>query len=629
MTDGAKHDEQVRPVSDDELLLAKAAVAAGQASDERAALDMFESTRKAWLAAQAEVPPFDPNALLRTAERSSSLGQCVTGLNVGVHGFGHRFEAVIDLTADDARDKVRSAIILEREAEREAEVDALLMDGDDEAVDKLPEVNYDVADQEVNDRLAALEREISRQMFKAEAWFDECCPEMPFGDLRMRAAYDREVVGHGAWEVALDELDRPVRLGYLPGHTVYPLVQTADERTVVVEVERKVSPISTRTFKSERRFTTYVQVDPADPAKKVFFKELGDPRTVSRTTGKAYADDVKETADGETRVLRAGWDKLQAAEGKGAGKAEAIPANAVLFFPVHSPRCASGIPRWIGNLPDILGARAAEETNYTYFDNKSVPVGAWIIENGTLEDDLRQYLEEFIGRTIKNREGFHKSIVIEVQAADGPLGETPRDVRVRWESLQGDQRADAAFLKYNKDARDKTGATFRLPPLLRGEAPSDLTRANSYASLEFANDQVLQPERVSFDWIINKRIMSEIGCGLVRFVSGAPKTTDTELTAKATDVYARHGGLTPADVRRVAVDQLGLALDPISEDWAEQPLPLTLAGMTGGGPDEQVGMALAILNQSLADMGLTARIVPPVEQVPGVVLPQDGPGAAE
>ena len=49
------------------------------------------------------------------------------------------------------------------------------------------------------------------------------------------------------------------------------------------------------------------------------------------------------------------------------------PATEILHFRVHNPRSAYGVPRWIGNLLAVLGSRQAEEVNFLYFENKSVP----------------------------------------------------------------------------------------------------------------------------------------------------------------------------------------------------------------------------------------------------------------
>ena len=90
-----------------------------------------------------------------------------------------------------------------------------------------------------------------------------------------------------------------------------------------------------------KRFRRFVQIV---GSKKVYWKEFWDPRQIDARTGKA-------ARDGEAVVL----------------------ANEMIHWKVYSTGSPYGLPRWAGVLLSVVGSRAAEEINYQYFDNKSVP----------------------------------------------------------------------------------------------------------------------------------------------------------------------------------------------------------------------------------------------------------------
>ena len=592
------NSEEMKPVP-----LSKVTVVEGDASPDVLTAIILEGDRmSAWTNSNAVSPPYDPDALLAVVVNSSVLPQCVEGMVIGCDGFGHRLDPVFDTSDREIKDKVRAAIILEREADADEVARERKVKPGKEP--KPVEVDTEVAEQEINDRIARLERETRKQMFKAEAWFEECCTDYPFEELRRRKTRDREQVGQGAIEISRDSRGDPETLGYIPGHTIYPVEGMSP--WMELEEKFKVSPISSRVRMRKRRFRTYVQVVKGTIDAPVYFKQFGDPRTVSRITGKAYKD--------------------PAAMKKAEPKAPA--ANELLYFPIHSPSTVVGVPRWVGQIRNVEGMRAAEETNYLYFDNKSVPVGAWICENGTLGPSMSQALIDYM-KGVKGRDAFHRSVVIELAVEPHGRDETPPDKRLRWESFMSDQRTDAAFLEYCKACRDQVGSAFRLPPLLRGEAPSELTRANSYASLEFAEQQVFAPERRAFDWVINKYIMPSIGCELVKFTSKGPVTADAESVSAAVQIFATQGGLVPGDVRKAAAQVLSMDLPPIEQDWVKQPLALTLAGYASAlatGDQVQQEQAMTQVEAALGraldrkDVKIT-RITPTDELLGDIGLP--------
>jgi capsid portal protein len=544
-------------------LLARAA----GGSDEAGALRAIQADDAAWAAAGAAKPYYPMAALLRIVDQSSILPQCIEAMAGGIDGWGHTFEPRVDIDAKDLDDQIRAAIVLEREADaREA---ALARGETDWTAD------YAVDDAEVRERRATLERQVHIQRFRAEAFFEACAvggsaTSAPWVELRRRMRRDQYAVGHGVLEVVRDATGDPAQVGYVPAHTILP--RAKQPPPVVVDVEVPVSPIATRTVKRRVEFQHYVQ---QVGTRMVYFKDFGDPRVVSGATGEIY----KSAA------------ALHSAEDKRDTKV--AEATEVLYFPLHSPLDPAGLIPWGGQVPNVLGLRAAEEVNYSWFDDKCVPPGAWIITGGMLEANVKAALEDHISTNIKGRANYYRPLIIELVAPSGVRGEKVEQPKVQWLSFRADLQDDATHQAYTASARDNVRSAFRLPKMLTGDVQADLTRANAYASLEFADTHVYTPPRRAFDWVMNTTLLPALGITLYRFVSLGPDLTDPETITQVIDVAAKHGGALPGDVRAVANRLLPVPLPPYADaPWTQQPLALTLAGFAAdqlGVPADQVG----------------------------------------
>jgi len=547
------------------LLIARASSGGDDELMEKALQGMSDQTSE-WANSGAVTPRYPSRTLLGVVERSSILPQCLVAMAVGIDGWGHRFDPVINVGDDDIEERIKAAIILERESDAR---EAAQLEGNDEW-----EADYKVDDTEIKERLEILTRQLPIQKFRAESWFESAPSGAPFAELRQWLRIDQYGVGHGVLEIARDETDYPSQVGYIAAHTLLPLAKQPPATEVMVQIP--VSPISARDVKREVQFNIYVQ---QVGSTKKYFKEFGDPRVVSQKTGKVYKT----------------VEKMQAAESKKKGEPKAIAATEVLYLPVHSPNSTAGEPPWVGQMPNVLGIRAAEEVNFGYFDGKCVSPGAWIIIGGMLGDETRKTMENHIKKNIKGRSNFHKPLIIELVAPPAARDQKVEQPKITWMSFRDDIDKDATHLEYDEASRDKVRGSFRLPRMLTGDVQDALARANAYASVEFADTHVFSAPRSVFDWIINKKIMPALGVNLWKFVSNSPDTTDIEQVAKVTDVFAKHAGIVPADVRKVASDALNMELDPIDEPWANQPLPLTLAGFAAdqmGVPADGVGEEL-------------------------------------
>lgn len=495
----------------------------------------------------ALAPPYGPDVLVKIFEHSNSLRQNIDAYCVNIDGNGHRFEPVIDLDEDDAFDRVKDAIFLERIAEAESEGE------------EISDLEFPV-DEEIEERIETIREEMRLEKAKLEVFFKFCAIDESFVSLRKRTRQDKEIMGSGYWEVIRNGVGDPVQFNYIPGFTIRLL--PLDKDLVEVDMDIKRTPFTYSTIKVTRRFRRFIQVFEST---KVHFKEYGDPRTVSSTTGKVYKD----------------IGQLEAEEGKGARS-----ATEIIHYSIHSPRSPYGIPRWIGTLLAVLGSRQSEEVNFLYFENKSVPPLAVLVSGGTLSTQSTKRLEDYIENKIKGRKNFHKILVIEgVGGSSAALDAMGSKVKVEIVPLTMSQQKDALFQNYDERNIDKIGMSFRLPRLLRGDI-RDFNRATAEAALEFAEMQVFSPEREDFDWFVNRKILSELGIRYWTFVSNAPTTRNPLDLSKIISELVRTSILTPEEARELAKGIFNRDFKKIDELWVKIPPDLLKAGILPEGEGE-------------------------------------------
>jgi len=545
-------------------ILAKAAVMTGREVSEPSAIADMKERRDAYGDVGAVDPPYDPESLLNYIELTPHLVPNIASYQNNIEGYG--FRAILvepwmkDLESEEARDAVRNALQIERWVEEEeAAMDAAAKaDGEEQGDDE----QGDVTDEDVAAEIEKLVVRIRREAFLFDAFFKNCCSSMSFSKLRRITRYDIEAHGWGAWEMLNDGLGRLKRLNYIPGYTLRPL---RDEGELVDAVEADpITPLSEgREVKVPRRFRRYVQIV---GSQKVFFKSPGDPRIISRTTGKVY-ESVTE--------MRKPVDD----EGEGPKAAE---ANELIYFSLHDPRTPCPPPRWIGNILAVLGVREADEANYFYLNSSAIPSGILFVAGGRVPRDMRDRLEQRLTQEFSGSEKRNKILVVEAHPMKMKGEERTMLPSIEFESLREAQQLDATFTKYDERSADRIGASFRLPPMLRGYTPKDLNRATAIAAVDFAESQVFSPEREDIDWIINKYVLPRIGVKLHTFKSNSPPTRSPEEIAELIKVAAPHGGILPYEIRELLADALNTTLAVIDEQWGYWPMPMTLTGMGRG-----------------------------------------------
>lgn len=477
--------------------------------------------------AGALVPPYDPGALCQLMEHSNALRQSIDAYAVNIDGFGHRLEPAIELDAEDADARVAEALFLERSAAR--------------ARGELPDGTPLEPDaEEIQNRRRELLELARLERARLDAFFDACCPDCSFVDLRRRTRQDLETTGNAYWEVLRNFRGEVVRLVHVPSQSMR--LMPLDREPIDIVERMRVSPVDFETVPVRKRMRRFVQLQEGMDA--VYFKSFGDPRAVSRDTG---------------RLLSDGEDGAAATE--------------IIHFAIHSPRSPYGIPRWVGALLSVLGSRQMEEVNFSYFENKSVPPLALLISGGRLSESSVPRIERFIEENLNGKANFHKILILEAEG-----GSAEGKAKIELCPLTSAQQQDALFQSYDARNIDKVGAAFRLPRLLRGDS-GDFNRATAESALRFAEDQVFQPERDEFDYLVNRTLLADMGIRFWRFRSQTPATRDPERMTDMVEKLVRVGVLTPEEGRVLAGDIFNREFRKLGDDWTKRPITLTLAGI--------------------------------------------------
>ncbi len=500
-------------------------------------------------------PVYDPEMLTLIFEHSNSLRQNVDAFATNIDGFGHRFDPVIDLESSEVDEVIADAIYLDRLRLVEDPVNP-----DPKAADK---VAYPTAE-EVKAKKKEVHQKMRMEKSRLRYFFEYCSPDSSFVSLRRKTRQDLETTGNSYWEVLRNNAGQIVQFIYVPALTIRLL--PLDPEPMIAKQKIRVSPLSFDEVEYSTRTRRLVQVV---EGRAVMFKELGDTRVISSETGRIYPS-IDALIQGEPL---------------------AKPATELIHFKVHSARSVYGVPRWIGNLLSVIGSRQAEEVNFNYFENKSVPPLAILISGGRMTAESVTRTQDYIETQIKGKRNFHKIMIIEAEGPSGTTGDNASKTKIDIKPLTGAQHNDALFQDYDERNIDKVGQAFRLPRMLRGDI-RDFNRATADAALTFAEMQVFQPERQDFDFIMNRKILGALGIQFWEFVSLAPVMRDPEAMSNVVKNLMNANVLLPSEARELAGDVFNREFRKIHAPWASQPPAFTLAGInvadaepgTGGAP---------------------------------------------
>lgn len=381
-----------------------------------------------------------------------------------------------------------------------------------------------------------------------QSFIDHANSEESLATVLEKAIRNRESVGFGFTEIIRDIggsisllRDAPARNTRLaPKHPTDVLVSYDIARG------RRVS-----TVQEWRKFRKYVQVV---NGRYIWFREFGDPRRMDYRNG---------AFEGETN-----YDPR-------------FPATEIYHWrlPSNDPY---GVPRWISQLPNIIGSREAEEVNMRYFQDNTVPPMLLTVAGGRLtagsHRELSNALNIGAGRDRQN-----KILLLEAVGEGDSLDNRSNTVSLNVEKLADQRQSDGLFDKYDASNMAKIRSCWRLPPVSVGMS-QDMTFATASVSAFVAESQVFAPERVKIDEVLNKLIVNgKSGLGLTSaiLVSRTPAITSPEMVLKTLTALNVIGSVTPRSAQSIVNKMLQIEIDPYPrvgeagyEPWMDRPMIL-------------------------------------------------------
>lgn len=361
---------------------------------------------------------------------------------------------------------------------------------------------------------------------------------------------DRESVGFGFLEGIRDASGSISVLRHAP--SLYTRLGQKHETPVLVEYTiqrgRRVS-----TVKEFRKFRRYAQLV---GGLTVWFKEWGDPRRMNRDTGK-FEDEPGYTPGAD--------------------------ATEILHFKLPSNE-PYGIPRWIIQLPSIIGAREAEEVNMRYFQDNTVPPMMLTVSGGRLTQHSFQELTRALSENSIGKDRQNRVMLIEATGDSDSLDKNGTPVKLSVEKLGDARQSDALFKDYDSQAQAKVRQSWRLPGVAVGGG-TEQNNANAQIAMFAAESQVYAPARCDVDEIMNKNIVnsaSGLGLKTVCLVSRTPSISSPETLVKTLTALNVMGAVTPRSAQATANKVLQLELPAYPEkgqegyeEWMDMPLTLT------------------------------------------------------
>jgi PBSX family phage portal protein len=356
-------------------------------------------------------------------------------------------------------------------------------------------------------------------------FFGEPWPGMSFTTMRKLLRRDMERTGNAYLEVLRNAQDEIAFIRHVDAKMMR-MLRLDDAVPVDVQVMRGGKQVKLTVMQRERRYCQLV-----NGVSLMYFKEFGSKRDLHKKT--------------------AVW----------APQGQRLPAQMRATEIIHlttlpDAHTPYGVPRWINQMPSVLGSRQAEEFNLEFFNNGGIPPVMILLQGGTLQAETRRSLEQKLSGEAKKN---NRAIILEVEPSGGSLEQTPQ-ARVTVERFGAERQQDSMFEKYDQRCEERIRRSFRLPPIFVGQA-NDYSFATAFASYTVAEAQVFKPDRDEFDEIVSMRLLPALGFAGYKMRSKPLVIEDATLKLQGLEVAVSLGDqVEPADVVEAINEVCGLHL---------------------------------------------------------------------
>jgi len=368
--------------------------------------------------------------------------------------------------------------------------------------------------------------------------------------IQSKKTTDYEKYGFGFIEVIRNARGKPSLLRHAKSYNIRLMKKIGDPVPIVTSVVRG----GTRSKITEyKRFRRYVQ---SYGTVKTYYKEFGDPRDMDYRTGRYAGDDAKVQK------------KYKATE---------------LLHEHQYSEDSYGLPRWISQMPSILGSREAEEVNMRYFEDNTVPPMIMSVAGGRLTRQSFQDLNKLLQGDGVGKERQNQIMLIEAIPETTGLDEKG-SVTLQIERLSDVRPSDGLFKEYDDANMAKVMSSFRLSPVVIGMS-QNINFATANVAAYLAESQVFMPERQTHDEFFNKNFVNHpngLNLMTVKVETKGPSVTNPDQVIKTLTAVNVMGGVTPRMAIEVTNETMQLSLTQYPEEgeegyeeWMDMPMVLS------------------------------------------------------
>ena len=362
---------------------------------------------------------------------------------------------------------------------------------------------------------------------KIESFLTEVYPEVFLTTMRRRLRRHAETSGYGCMEVVRNPKGDIVFMRDLDSKTIR-LRKLGDPVPVTKTLSRNGADMSITVQVRERTFVQIIS------NKKVFFKQFGSTRDLNKKTG-VFSNGKLPSKDRATEILYYAINK--------------------------SAKTAYGVPRWLNQLPSVIGSRSAEELNLEFFESGGIPPRMIFVSGGVMAETTKNNLNALLSGRAKDK---LKGLVADIQSTGGTIDKAG-SVSVKVESFGSEKQKDSMFENYDDKCEKRIRGSFRLPPVFMGKV-DEYSYASVFASYTVAEAQVFAPERMEWDELFNNTVMKELTDGVYQIKSNPLTVVDAETNLKALEL-AIEGRVISASGLRGELNKIGtLDLKEIEKD---------------------------------------------------------------
>lgn len=394
-----------------------------------------------------------------------------------------------------------------------------------------------------------------------QSFIDNANAEESLKTVNAKVYREHESLGYGYMEIIRDISGNISIFRHCKASQMRLTPRHKDLVEVTYDIQRgpRVSMVRER-----RRFRRFVQLV---NGKATYFKEFGDPRKLNFETGKF---DTEEPVSPD------------------------MEATEILHFRQDSED-PYGVPRWISQLPSVLGSREAEEVNLRYFEDNTVPPMLMAVSGGRLTGQSFRSIQNLV-QTGVGKDRQHKIMLIEAVPETSGVDEKGVPVNIDIHKLTDARQSDGLFKDYDESNRAKTRTSFRLPPVAVG-ASQDVTFATANVSAFIAETQVYAPARDAYIEVLNKRVINNkqgLNLKTVKLKAKVPSITNPEMMMKTLTALNVMGAVTPRSAIDAANRMLQTALPQYPEkgqegyeDWMDKPIVFVTRGTASDAGQQQ------------------------------------------